>query len=39
VPGGTYRLLASFAEHDHKFGGDATSDVDSDGPLRAGPTR
>jgi hypothetical protein len=33
VPGGTYRLLASFAEHDHKFGGDATSDVDSDGPL------
>jgi hypothetical protein len=33
VPGGTYRLLASFAEHDHKFGGDATSDVDSDVPL------
>jgi hypothetical protein len=33
VPGGTYRLVASFAEHDHKFGGDATSDVDSDVPL------
>jgi hypothetical protein len=33
VPGGTYRLLASFAEHDHKFGGDATSNVDSDVPL------
>jgi hypothetical protein len=33
VPGGTYRLLASFAEHDHKFSGDATSDVDSDVPL------
>jgi hypothetical protein len=35
VPGGTYRLLASFAEHDHKFGGDAASDVASDVP----PTR
>jgi len=33
VPGGTYRLLASYAENDHKFGGDATSDVDSDVPL------
>jgi hypothetical protein len=33
VPGGTYRLLASFAEHDHKFSGDATADVDSDVPL------
>lgn len=33
VPGGTYRLQASFAEHDHKFGGDATTDVDSDVPL------
>ena len=33
VRGGTYRLLASFAEHDHKFSGDATSDVDSDVPL------
>jgi hypothetical protein len=32
VPGGTYRLLASFAEHDHKFGGDASADVDSDLP-------
>ncbi|HUN35217.1 MAG TPA: hypothetical protein VMU95_24720 [Trebonia sp.] len=33
VPGGTYRLVASFAEHDHRFGGEATSDVDSDVPL------
>jgi hypothetical protein len=33
VPGGTYRLVASFAEHDHRFGGDATSDVDRDVPL------
>jgi len=33
VPSGTYRLLASFAEHDHKFGGDAPADVDSDLPL------
>jgi hypothetical protein len=33
VPGGTYRVLASFAEHDHKFSGDATTDVDSDVPL------
>jgi hypothetical protein len=35
VPGDTYRLLASFAEHDHKFSGDAASDVASDVP----PTR
>jgi hypothetical protein len=33
VPAGTYRLLASFAEHDHKFAGDASADVDSDTPL------
>jgi hypothetical protein len=33
VPSGTYRLLASFAEHDHKFSGDASADVDSDVPL------
>jgi hypothetical protein len=34
-PGGTYRLVASFAEHDHRFGDDATADVESDVP----PTR
>jgi hypothetical protein len=33
VPSGAYRLLASFAEHDHKFGGDASADVASDVPL------
>lgn len=33
VPSGTYRLLVSYAEHDHKFSGDAASDVDSDVPL------
>jgi hypothetical protein len=30
VPSGTYRLVASFAEHDHRFGGEAAADVDSD---------
>lgn len=39
VPSGTYRLLASFAEHDHKFGGDATADVDSDIPLARNEAR
>jgi hypothetical protein len=33
VPSGTYRLVASYAEHDEKFGGTATTDVDSDGPM------
>jgi hypothetical protein len=32
VPSRTYRLVASFAGHDHEFGGDATSDVDGDTP-------
>jgi hypothetical protein len=33
---GTYRLNASFAEHDHKFGGSATAEVVSDqAPARA----
>jgi len=32
VLSGTYRLVAGYAEHDEKFGGTATADVDSDGP-------
>ena len=33
VRSGSYVLHASFAEHDHKFGGWATAAVDSDSPL------
>jgi hypothetical protein len=33
VLSGTYRLVAGYAEHDEKFAGTATADVDSDGPL------
>ena len=33
VPGASYRLVAGYAEHDHKFGGDATAYADSDSPL------
>jgi hypothetical protein len=33
VLSGTYRLVAGYAEHDEKFSGSATADVDSDGPL------
>jgi hypothetical protein len=33
VQGGSYRLVAGYAEHDNKFGGDATAYADSDSPL------
>ena len=33
VRSGRYLLNASYAEHDHKFGGSATATVDTDSPL------
>jgi hypothetical protein len=33
VPGRTYRLLASYVEHNYEFSGDAKEDLDRDTPL------